>query len=533
MNTPDTVSNRAATPADTLPGYQAMAHAFAAEGVDMHFLLMGHGQMLWASAMDDLPGMRSVDARHEHCACMEAIGYHFATGKVGVASVTCGPGFTQVMTALTQAAQGRVPMVLLAADAPAGQRWYNQTVDQVALAKATGARVVDVRSPAVLLASVQEAFYIARSERLPVVLNIPYDLMKEPVTGTAGYLSSTDLMPRLRPMPPHPEDVADLAARLAQARAPVLLGGRGAVWSGAGPAIAALADRCGALLANTLPARGLFDDHPFSVGVAGGFSSDMAVECLGQADLVVAFGASLTSYTTDGGKLFGRAEVAHVDHRPAGLHHGRRVAGLHLRADARLAAEALAQALPRHCAAQQRSDALRRRIADTPPDSTHFQIEPGTVDPRAVVRELDAVIPKDWDIVAGTGHSSYFYSHLRNRPPERLHILREFGAIGSSLAMAIGVAAARGTGKVMLIDGDGGVLMHLQELEAVERQGIRLLVCVLNDGGYGAEVHKLRRLGIDPRMAVFGRPDFASFARGFGLGGETVTEDGRDRKSVV
>ena len=507
------------------PAYEAIAQAFAAEGVDHHFLLMGHGQMLWASAMDQIPGMRSTDARHEHCACMEAIGYHFATGKVGVASVTCGPGFTQVMTALTQAAQGRVPMVVLAADAPAGQRWYNQTVDQIALAKATGARVIDVRSPKTLLASVQEAFYIARGERMPVVLNIPYDLMKEPLPGGSCYVPSTDLLPRLRPMPPHPEDISALAEHLARARAPILLAGRGAVRAGAGPAISALADKAGALLSNTLPARGLFDDHPFSIGVAGGFSSEMAVECFSNADLVIAFGASLTHYTTDGGALFPNARVAHVDHAPLGLNHGRAVASLHLRGDARLTAEALTSALPSPCAASVRSDDLQHRIATTLPDSTPFEIEPGTLDPRAFVRAFDQVIPKDWDIVAGTGHSSYFYTHLRNRPPTRLHILREFGAIGSSLAMAIGVAAARGNGRVVLLDGDGGVLMHLQELEAIERQGIKLLVCVLNDGGYGAEVHKLRKLGIDPRMAVFGRPGFGAIAQGFKLSGETITSN--------
>lgn len=503
-------------------GYKAMAEAFAAEGVDHHFLLMGHGQMLWAGAMDQIPGMRSIDARHEHCACLEAIGYYFATGKVGVASVTCGPGFTQIMTALTQAAQGRVPLVVLAADAPAGQRWYNQTVDQIALAKATGARVVDVRSPKVLLAGIQEAFYIARSERLPVVLNIPYDLMKEAVDTAPPYIPSSAVLPKLRPMPPHPDDVAALAERLSTARAPIVIAGRGAVRAKAGPALTALADRCAALLATTLPARGLFDDHPYSVGVAGGFASQVAVECFAQADLVVVFGASLTNYTTDGGKLFGQAEVAHVDHQPLGLQHGRAAAQIHVRGDARLTAEAVAQALPASSAASIRSDDLRDRIATMPPDSTPFDIAPDTVDPRDVVRSLDQVIPKDWDIVSGTGHSSYFYTHLKNRAPERLHILREFGAIGSSLAMAIGVAAARGNGKVVLLDGDGGVMMHLQELEAIERQGIKLLVCVLNDGGYGAEVHKLRKLGVDDRMAIFGRPDFAAYAKGFKLVGETI-----------
>ena len=84
-----------------MPIYEALAQAFATEGVDAHFTLMGDGNMHWATAMKNLDGMATFSARHEHCACAMAMGYHLATGKVGVASVTCGPGFTQIMTALT------------------------------------------------------------------------------------------------------------------------------------------------------------------------------------------------------------------------------------------------------------------------------------------------------------------------------------------------------------------------------------------------------------------------------------------------
>src|SRR4029453_8408676 len=112
---------------------------FATEGVDTHFTLMGDGNMHWASAMKNLDGMGTFSARHEHCACAMAMGYHLATGKVGVASVTCGPGFTQIMTALTVAARGRVPLVVFAGEAPMNAKWYNQALEQPPLAAATGA----------------------------------------------------------------------------------------------------------------------------------------------------------------------------------------------------------------------------------------------------------------------------------------------------------------------------------------------------------------------------------------------------------
>ena len=103
--------------------YEALAHAFAAEGVDTVFGLMGDGNMHWMTAMSHLKGTTSISARHEHCACLMAIGYWSATGKVGVASVTHGPGFTQTMTALTTAARNQVPLVVFAGEAPLSAKW--------------------------------------------------------------------------------------------------------------------------------------------------------------------------------------------------------------------------------------------------------------------------------------------------------------------------------------------------------------------------------------------------------------------------
>src|SRR5258707_12883697 len=96
-----------------VPIYEALAQAFAAEGVDAHFTLTGDGNMHWATAMKNLDGIASFSARHEHCACAMAMGYHLATGRVGVPSVPCGPGFTQIAPALTQAPAVRGPLAVL------------------------------------------------------------------------------------------------------------------------------------------------------------------------------------------------------------------------------------------------------------------------------------------------------------------------------------------------------------------------------------------------------------------------------------
>lgn len=111
---------------------------------------------------------------------------------------------------------------------------------------------------------------------------------------------------------------------------------------------------------------------------------------------------------------------------------------------------------------------------------------------------------------------------MRGRRPENFNVIREFGAIGNGLSYAIGVAAAKPDRTVVLLDGDGSLMMHAQELETVRRHGLRLLICVLNDGAYGSEIHKMRADGISEEGAVFGRGDLAAAARGFGLRGARI-----------
>jgi thiamine pyrophosphate-dependent acetolactate synthase large subunit-like protein len=113
---------------------------------------------------------------------------------------------------------------------------------------------------------------------------------------------------------------------------------------------------------------------------------------------------------------------------------------------------------------------------------------------------------------------------MPRRPQEKFLTIREFGAVGNGTSYAIGVAAARPDDTIVLIEGDGGFMMHLQEIETIKRHALNMLICVFNDGAYGSEIHKLRLKGMSDRGAVFGRPDFAAIARGFGIGGARVDD---------
>ncbi len=510
-----------------------LARAFEAEGVDTLFTLMGDANMYWSTAMAGRPGMKVIHARHESCAVSMADGYARQTGKVGVASTTCGPGFTQIMTSLAMAARARIPIVVFAGDSPIAASWYLQEIDMAPLARATGAHYVPVRHIDRLLDNVREAFQVARAERRPVVLSVPMDLQKQPWPHLADYFPSDDIVPvKQRPIP-DPELVDRVCDMIAEAEHPIVLGGRGVIASGAAAAVAEMADQAGALLANSLLGKGLFDGNPYNLEIAGAFASDYARERFAESDLVIGIGVGLGHYTTEGGYLYPGAQVVQIDMNPRGLWQGLRTADLHVIADAKAAAEAITARLRARSVKKVglRTPEIAAAIANDHPDSKVYPVQPGMIDQRRFIEELDRTIPKDWDIVVGGGHYfSIAMTHLRGRAAERYHVINDFGAIGSGLAAAIGVAQARGDGKVCLIEGDGSLMMHCQELETIQRHGIRLLMAIMNDGGYGAEFHKFRANDVEESHAIHGRGDLAAMARGFGLAGATVNQMGSTEK---
>jgi thiamine pyrophosphate-dependent acetolactate synthase large subunit-like protein len=223
------------------------------------------------------------------------------------------------------------------------------------------------------------------------------------------------------------------------------------------------------------------------------------------------------------GNMFPKAEVVQIDTEPLGLRNGMKATDLYLRVDAKLAAAAALERLRTRggVKARVRSADLARRIRDEPADGAQFAIEPGVLDPRRAIDELDRVIPKDYDSVSGSGHQAYFHSTMRGRKPENYHAIRDFGAIGNGISLAIGVAAAKNNGKVVLFEGDGSLLMHIQELEMVWRHRLKLLICVLNDGAYGAEIHKLRADGVDDSGSIFGRTTWPRSPRASGCAAPT------------
>lgn len=523
----NTTAEQTLTHAGTTTFVEAVARAIAAEGVTHAFGLMGAGTIRLTHHLVVDHGVRYHATRHENGTVGAAEGIARSTGTVGVGMVTWGPALTNCITALVTADRGASPIVLVAADS-----WTlsehdepfsggSQAIDQERITEAIDVPTV-VATPDDAYASVAEAFALARRRSGPVVLKLPAELEIEPVGGG-------------EPMPvPHEDavgevvvpgdaDVQRVATLLRQAERPVVIGGLGAWRGGAHELLGELADRTGAVLATTLRTAGMFREYPASVGVAGGFAPPAVADLLRSADCVVAFGASLNLFTTMKGTAFGTATLVQVVDDRAAL--GRIVpvdVGVH--ADARAFAEALLEAIP-----DGRPSSAIRDDADALGDGRQFSFPdmsaPGALDPRAVCRRLNELVPAERAIVSDSGQfCMYPIESMDVWAPDALLWMMDFGAVGNGLGAALGAAVARPDRPTVLFIGDGGFFMTMGDLDTAVRDRLPLLVVCLNDGAYGAEIFHLRNWGLPLEHAQFATPDLAAIARSFGCEAERITE---------
>ncbi len=501
--------------------YEAIAGALVAEGVDTLFGLMGDGNMSLWGATGAQGKINIIASRNEAAAVAMADGYAKTTGRIGVATVTCGPGLTQVGTSLVVAARGHSPVVLIVGEIPPGAKNSLQSMDQRKFVEACGARFHSITSVNNAADEIAEAFYAARVHRGPVVLNLPIDLQEKSFDWDWDYRPSHRVLPALLEAPSEAA-LAPVADQLAAAERPVIIAGRGA--RAAKAAIVQLAERTGALLATSLQAKGLFSGEDFDIGISGAFASRPGEELLAAADFVLAVGAELGYYTSEGGLMFPQAEVARIDIRPYPETIGV-LPGLYVRGDAMQAVAALNAMLEaRQVRRQGFRTAATKSVLAAP--AHRFPAPTDGLDPRLLARELSNALPKRALLTCGGGHFFSFPAMYTALPAgAELQFSYHFGAVGQGLPVAIGVGAGNPGRPHVAIEGDGSLMMNLQELDTVVRYNMQLVLLVWNDGGFGAEVHKLRVKGLDPALAQWTSPDFAAIARSFGGDGVRLTQE--------
>jgi thiamine pyrophosphate-dependent acetolactate synthase large subunit-like protein len=497
---------------------EAVGRALASEGVRVVFGLLGSGNLTVTNALRDA-GATFVAARHETGAVCMADGYARVSGEVGCASVHQGPGLTNAITGLTEAAKSRTPVVLVAADTPAAALRSNFKIDQDGLVESVGAVAERVHGAETAVADVGRAVRRARLERRAVVLMLPLDVQAMEVDGPVAIAPSPALAP------PRPDDttVARVAATLADARRPAIIAGRGAVLADAGPALRRVGELTGALLATSAVANGLFAGDPYDLGIAGGFATPTASRLLGDADVVLAFGASLNAWTTRHGTLFAPDATViqvDVDEEAIGAH---RPIDLGLIGDARLTAEALVAALAADEARDRPTEGAPEQLAETiaagrwrqePYDETSAT---DVLDPRTLSIALDDLLPAERTVVVDSGHFMGWPSmYLRVPDAAGFVFPQAFQCVGLALGNAIGAALARPDRLTVAALGDGGALLSLSEFETLGRLGLPILVVIYNDAAYGAEVHHFRPMGHAVDLAQFRDTDFAALAQAAG-----------------
>jgi thiamine pyrophosphate-dependent acetolactate synthase large subunit-like protein len=495
----------------------AVGAALVGLGADRVFGVVGSGNFHVTNALV-ARGARFVAHRHEGGAATAADAYSRLSGNVGILSVHQGCGLTNAMTGITEAAKSRTPMLVLAAEPAASALRSNFRVDQDALAVAVGARPERIHGPSTAVADAARAWHLAREERRTVVLNLPLDIQAAPA-GPAE-------LPKTRTVhPPRASDKAvwAIADRLTRADRPVFIVGRGGLE--ARPEVESLAAACGALLATSAAAKGLFVGSTWNLDVSGGFATPVAAELISAADVVVAWGATLSMWTTRHGSLIDSdATVVQVDldTDALGAHH--RV-DIGVVGDVRQTARAVGAALSRESNGY-RTDAVRARLTgvgrwrDVPyadeSDGSH-------IDPRTLTVALDDMLPTQRVVAVDSGNFMGYPSMYLSVPDHRgFAFTQAFQSIGLGLATAIGAALAQPDRLPVAACGDGGFLMGIAELDTVRRLGIGMLIVVYNDSAYGAEVHHFGPAGYPLSTVVFPDTDIAAIARGYGCAAVTV-----------
>ena len=505
----------------------AVGQVLAAEGVRAAFGVVGNGNFLAVAGLM-AGGASYVAARHEGGAIAMADAHYRATGEVAVCTTTYGPGLTNAATGLAEAVKQRSGVLVLSGDQPAsGPRRID--IDQAAFAAALGASTVRITDLATVRGTVARALELARRGPCPVVLSMPADLLSTQVPDDHNARHAC-------PGPAYPADaLADgqVLARqvevaldvLARARRPLLLAGLGAYRSGAAQPIAALADRLGALLTTTVMAGGLYRDNQWSLGICGGFASPRAAAIMGDADVVVAFGASLGAFTLHGGMLLDpRATLVQVD--LAAVPNANRV-DLCITGDAAQVAKILLDGVrARGVAASNWRDEVAAGIG-----LTGWEHEPYNdastarrIDPRTLSLALAGLLPAKRTLVMDGGHFvGWPGMYWPSADPSALVFTgAAFQAIGLGFAGAVGAATGRPDRTTVAVLGDGGALMGLPDLETLVRVARSALVVIFNDAAYGAEVHMYSPLIADISPAAFGDTDFAAVARSLGAQAATV-----------
>jgi thiamine pyrophosphate-dependent acetolactate synthase large subunit-like protein len=508
-----------------VPVFQALAEDVHALGVRVVFGLMSDDTAVFAVTLDGL-GVRFVGARHENNAIAMAEGYAYATGELGVAVIGRGPATANGLHAAVAASRMGSKVLVIYGDAAVQSGAVNtigpdyKGFNAQAVLGAAGLTCFTAASPATARQTLCNAVAAANQGTLAALL-LPTNvqMMNVEVSGEA-----TPPVVAAQPAGARGQSIDAVVGLLGKSRRPLIVAGMGAHRAGARAALVALAEKTGALLMTSARGKDMFHGHPYNLGILGSFSHTMGRRMMDQADCVLVFGAGLNFLTMSFGAAIPPVPLIQVDTVRA--HIGRwTTADVAVVGDARLVAEQMLAALP-----ERRADDKPFHSAETLASVAAFDIAGDfevahtarTVDPRALGVELDTLLPRDRTIVYDAGNFLGVLPYLTVPTPGHLKLTSEFASIGLGFGTALGVAKGRPETPTVLIIGDGGFLMTMSELETAIREDLPLIIVLMNDCAYGAELHFLAMRKLPVGKSVFPDVDFASVAEAFGFQAYTI-----------
>jgi acetolactate synthase-1/2/3 large subunit len=520
-------------------GADLLVSALDAAGVEVVFGLPGvHNLPLWRSLGSSR--IRLVTVRHEQTAAYAADGYARSTGRVGVALTTTGPGAANTLGALGEAWASRSPVVVIATDIPSTIRRpgtyrgaLHEMTDQGAMFAPLVKQVLKIASPdeagSVLRRALLEA---ARAPARPVYVEIPTDFLSAPATApletARGPGADLEVAGRTEP------DGGEIAAAIdliERASRPLLWAGGGAIASGAGPAVGALAERLAAPVFTTYQSRGLLGRaHPCAVGLPPHLASAGAL--WDEADLVVAIGSDLDGMMTQNWRMPAPPALVTVNVDPVDASKNYRP-DLTVTADATQAVAAIAERIPQRRGIEvlrEHLEKLRREaregLAEMHPEAIGF------------LDAFDSAVPSDAVVVADMCIPGYWLAGFHPvSGPRRFAYPVGWGTLGFAFPAAIGAAVGAGLADggppVVSVSGDGGFLFTCGDLATVAQEHPRLTVVIVDDGGYGMLRYDQRKAGDEIFGVDLVTPDFAALAGAFGLEAESVDGLGKEFEEAL
>jgi acetolactate synthase-1/2/3 large subunit len=506
-----------------------VAHALEAQGVEHVFEVAGGTIAPLLDAIHRRGSPRLVSMRHEQAAAFAAEGTARMRGVPGVALATSGPGATNLLTGVASCHFDSVPAVFVTGQVATAELCGTRSVrqqsfqetDVVAMATPVTKAAWRVGRAAELPERLAAAFALARAGRPgPVLLDLPMDVQGADVGPPAAVPDGRDAAG-----PPDPEMLERALADLCAARRPLILVGGGVRTAGAIADLRRVVAALGVPVVHSLMGvDALPFDDPLRVGMIGTYGNRWANTALGTADVLLVLGSRLDIRQTGADvAAFGARTIHHADCDPAEVN--RRVSGCHaipcdLAAFLRAAADRLGEPLPT-AAWRAEIDALRTRW----PDVAELAGVPG-INPNALMHELGRVSTGAAAYVTDVGqHQMWAAQSLELGPEQRFVTSGGMGAMGFGLPAAIGAALAC-RAPVVLVAGDGGFQLNLQELQTVADLGLPLKLVVVDNGCHGM-VRQFQETYFEGRYPStrwgYSAPDFARVAAAFDIPASTVT----------